>query len=139
MGIIDSKDLAGKCVNSPALHHNIFLLWEGWKMGTGLPEQKLAPPVQCLPTALTPSFFNVMTTKIAPENPCKSILYIGIPAARKIEDLLAGSINGHFINLSSLSTVRVQINAPSTITWAYRIRICPTGQGGLLVLDYSSY
>ena len=97
MGIIDSKTLQEIHDELSSIYPNIFLYGEGWKMGTGLPEQKLAHQYNAYQLPDT-SFFNDDyrdTFKKILVNPYYILEH---QQQEKIEDLLAGSINGHFIN-----------------------------------------
>lgn len=97
MGIIDCKTMQEIQVDLSVLHPNIYLYGEGWKMGTGLPEQKLAHQYNAyqLPDI---SFFND-----AYRDTFKKILLnphyiLDHQQHEKVQDLLAGSLNGHFLN-----------------------------------------
>lgn len=97
MGITDSKTMQEIQAELSVLHPNIYLYGEGWKMGTGLPEQKLAHQYNAyqLPDI---SFFND-----AYRDTFKKILLnphyiLDHQQHEKVQDLLAGSLNGHFLS-----------------------------------------
>lgn len=111
MGIIDSKTMQEIEAELSSLYPNIYLYGEGWKMGTGLPEQKLAHQYNAyqLPTI---SFFNDHyrdTFKNILLNPYYILEH---QQQEKVQDLLTGSINGHFIHpTQSLNYLECHDNA----------------------------
>ena len=97
MGIIDSKTMREIQAELTSLYPNIYLYGEGWKMGTGLPEQKLAHQYNAyqLPNI---GFFNDDYRDTFKKILLNPYYIIEHQQQEKIQDLLSGSINGHFID-----------------------------------------
>lgn len=97
MGIIDSKTMQEIQAELSSLYPNIYLYGEGWKMGTGLPEQKLAHQYNAyqLPNI---GFFNGDYRDTFKKILLNPYYILEHQQQEKIQDLLSGSINGHFID-----------------------------------------
>ncbi len=97
MGIIDSKTMQEIQAELSSLYPNIYLYGEGWKMGTGLPEQKLAHQYNAyqLPNI---GFFNDDYRDTFKKILLNPYYILEHQQQEKIQDLLSGSINGHFID-----------------------------------------
>ena len=98
MGILDIQTMQEVTDELTKLYPNIYLYGEGWKMGTGLSEEQLAHQYNA---AQLPSigFFNDEyrdTMKEILSHP--QALLLEHQAHEKVQDLLVGSRNRHFVS-----------------------------------------
>lgn len=111
MGILDNKTMLEAEAELSTIHPNIYLYGEGWKMGTGLPEQKLAHQYNAyqLPDI---SFFNDDYRDSFKKILLDPRYILEHQQHEKVQDLLAGSINSHFLSpTQSLNYLECHDNA----------------------------
>lgn len=111
MGILDSKTMHQIQTELSSIFPSIYLYGEGWSMPTGLPPQKLAHQYNAYELTKI-SFFNDDYRDTFKKILLNPFYIIEHQQQEKIQDLLAGSINSHFISpTQSLNYLECHDNA----------------------------